>query len=63
MKKQAALQGPDCNKTPKDKTNAHRFKFSAGRPNYSSKTQQQMSLFTKQNKYTSTSRNNYQNQQ
>ena len=47
---------PDCNITPEDKANAHCPTFSAGRPNYSSKTQHQMSLFTKWNNYTSTPR-------
>ncbi len=47
---------PDCNITPEDKTNARRPTFSAGRPNYSSKMQHQMSLFTKWNNYTSTPR-------
>ncbi len=47
---------PDCNITPEDKANAHCPTFPAGRPNYSSKTQHQMSLFTKWNNYTSTPR-------
>ena len=47
---------PDCNITPEDKANAHCPTFSAGRPNYSSKMQHQMSLFTKWDTYTSTPR-------
>jgi hypothetical protein len=47
---------PDCNITPEDKTNAYRPTFSTGRPNYSSKTQHQMPLFTKWNNYTRTPR-------
>jgi hypothetical protein len=55
VKKHAALQGPDCNETPKDKTYAQRFEFSAEGTNINSKMPHQMSLFIKQYKYTSTS--------
>ena len=50
MKKHAALQGPDCNETPKDKTYAQRFEFSAEGTNINSKMPHQMPLFTKHHK-------------
>ena len=43
--------------------NAQRSKYSAEGTNNNSNTQQQMSLFTKQNKYTSASRKASQNKQ
>ncbi len=53
---------PDWNGILADKESAQGFKYPAGRENISSKTQQQVALFAKQNKYISTSRKTSQNQ-